>query len=222
MSIYNRFETHPFEPLNEHMTKVKECVALVSPMFACMLSGDHDALRRLTEQVFKVEHEADLIKDKIRQRIPKSFALPVFRGDLLAYLKLQDAIADSVEDIAVMLTIKRLILPESLADEVRAFVKQVLVTCEELYKASDHLKDLTENDFGRRRTERILELLANAERSEWEADKLQYCLAQNLFALDDEMKATDIFLWSGVFQELGNLANHADKTADRLRRMLSR
>ena len=57
---------------------------------------------------------------------------------------------------------------------------------------------------------------------EWEADKLQYRLAQKLFALEDEMKPTDIFLWSGVFQELGVLANSADKTAERLRRMLHR
>ena len=65
-------------------------------------------------------------------------------------------------------------------------------------------------------------MLAEAEQAEWEADKLQYQLAQKLFAREDEMKATDIFLWSGVFRELGALANHADKTAERLRRMLHR
>ena len=222
LSVFNRFETRPFEPLSKHMNKVKECVALVSPMFACALGGDYEALRRLTEQAFKTEHEADLIKDEIRHRIPKSFALPIFRGDLLAYLKLQDDMADSVEDIAVTLTIKDLKLPESLADDVRALVDQVLVVCDELCKASDSLKDLTENDFGGQRCEELLDMLASAERAEWEADKLQYTLARNLFALDDEMKATDIFLWSGVFQELGRLANHADKTAERLRRILSR
>ena len=222
MSVFNRFESHPFEPLSEHMDKVKECVALVSPMFACALGEDYDALRRLTEQAFKAEHEADEIKDEIRHRIPRSFALPVYRGDLLAYLTLQDSIADSVEDIAVTLTIKKLKLPESLADDVRALVDQVLVVCDELCKASGHLKDLTEDDFGGRRCKEILDMLAKAERAEWEADKLQYSLAQQLFALDDEMKATDIFLWSGVFQELGRLANHADKTAERLRRMLNR
>ena len=37
----------------------------------------------------------------------------------------------------------------------------------------------------------------------------------------NKMKATDIFLWSYVSRELGRLANHADKTAERLRRMLA-
>ena len=222
MSVFDHFETAPFEPLGEHMAKVKECVALVMPMFECVLNGDHESLSRLTERVFKTEHQADRIKDEIRRRIPRSFSLPIFRGDLLAYLKLQDTIADSVEDLAVMLTLKRLTLPESLADDVRAFVRQVLSVCEELYNASDRLKDLEERDFGGQRCAQLLDMLANAERGEWEADKLQYRLAQKLFALEDEMKPTDIFLWSGVFQELGVLANSADKTAERLRRMLHR
>ena len=222
MSVFDRFEISPFGPLSDHMAKVKECVALVMPMFDCVLARDDESLRRLTEQVFKTEHEADQIKNEIRRRIPRTFALPIFRGDLLAFLKLQDAIADSVEDIAVTLTIKPLRLPQSLADDVQAFVRQVLAVYEELYEASDRLKELTEQDFGGQRCEQLLEILANAEHAEWEADKLQYRLAQKLFALDDEMKATDIFLWSGVFQELGGLANHADKTAERLRRMLNR
>ena len=59
-----------------------------------------------------------------------------------------------------------------------------------------------------------------AEHAEWEADKAQFRLVQKLFAMDDRLKATDIFLWSNVFKELGRLANHAEKTADRLRRMM--
>jgi uncharacterized protein Yka (UPF0111/DUF47 family) len=72
---------------------------------------------------------------------------------------------------------------------------------------------------GKRHRE-ILELVAQAEHAEWEADKAEFQLARELFALEDEMKATDIFLWSKLFRELGRLANHADKSAERLRRMM--
>ncbi len=37
----------------------------------------------------------------------------------------------------------------------------------------------------------------------------------------NEMKATDIFLWFRIFGELGRLADCAEKTGERLRRMLS-
>jgi predicted phosphate transport protein (TIGR00153 family) len=146
----------------------------------------------------------------------------VFRGDLLAYLHVQDDLADTAEDLAVQLTIKKLKLPEVLADDVLDYVRQVLATCERLYEATSRLRELAEADFGGELAERVLEITRQAEHEEWVADKMQYKLAQRLFALEDELKPTDIFLWSAIFQNLGALANHADKTAERLRRMLAR
>jgi predicted phosphate transport protein (TIGR00153 family) len=202
------------------MQQVKECVALVEPMFDCVRKRDFKGLQGLTEQVFKLEHEADRIKNEIRRRIPKSFFLPIYRGDLLAFLKLQDDIADGVEDLAVLLTIKELELPEMIADDVIAHVKQVVQVCDLLFQCTDQLADLVDEDFGGRRAERIFEIADKADHAEWQADKTQYALAQKLFALEDKIRATDIFLWSSVLRELGRLANHADKTGERLRRML--
>ncbi len=222
MGIFSWRQQSPFEPLAEHMERVRVCVDLVLPMFECARAGDYDRLRELSEQIFKAEHEADDVKQEIRRTIPKAFSLPVFRGDLLAYLHVQDDLADTAEDLAVQLTIKKLKMPEALADDVLEYVRQVLTTCERLYEATGRLMELAEADFGGEPAERVLEIARQAEHEEWVADKMQYKLAQRLFALEDELKPTDIFLWSGIFQNLGALANHADKSAERLRRMLAR
>lgn len=222
MGLFNWGKTSPFEPFGAHMERVQACVQLVRPMFECVRAGNYDELKSIAERVFKAEHEADVIKNEIRKTVPTTFSLPVFRGDLLAYLHVQDDIADSVEDIAVMLTIKNLVLPDALADEVLGYVAQVLEVCEILSKAGAQLEELAEEDFGGRRAQEVLKFIGQADHAEWVADKLQYKLAQKLFALEDEIRATDIFLWSNIFQELGKLANHADKTGERLRRMLSR
>jgi uncharacterized protein Yka (UPF0111/DUF47 family) len=71
------------------------------------------------------------------------------------------------------------------------------------------------------RAEGVMTMIRVVERSEWEADKAQYALSKSLFAIEDDLKASDLMLWWRVFLELGQLANHAEKTADRLRRMLS-
>jgi predicted phosphate transport protein (TIGR00153 family) len=222
MGMFNWQEQSPFEPLAEHMKHVRQCVDLVMPMFACVHAGDLDKLKDLTEEVFKTEHEADKVKTEIRKTIPKAFSLPVFRGDLLAFVHVLDEMADTAEDLAVQLTIKRLQLPPTLADDVLAYVRQVLKVCDKLYEAVELLKDLVEADFSGPRAQQVMALVNEAEHEEWVADKLQYKLAQQLFALEDQLKPTDIFLWSGIFQNLGALANHADKTAERLRRMLAR
>jgi len=221
MSIRDLFHESPFEPLRQHMNKVKEAVDLVRPMFERARDGDFDGLQEMTKRVFKLEHEADQIKTEIRQTIPKSFFLPVYRGDLLGYLKLQDDIADAVENLAVLLTIKKLELPEKITPQVFGLVDKVLEVFRYVYAITDLLRELSKAGLEGEGVEEVLEKVRQAEHAEWEADKAQFELARKLFALEDELRATDIFLWSNVSMTLGKLANHAEKTGDRVRRMLS-
>ena len=218
--MIDRFQQNPFAPITEHLNQVKECVSIVHPMFECVRDGQYDQLKALADKVFKTEHKADIIKNEIRQAIPMRFSLPIFRGDLLSHLKLQDDMADSVEDIAAGLTIKDLAMPPELASDILALVDAAVGVCERLYDVMDQLPALLKADFSPSQMEGIFDLVSKAEHAEWEADKAQFQLVQKLFAMDDTMKATDIFLWSNVFKELGRLANHAEKTADRLRRMM--
>ncbi len=219
--IKDLFRESPFEPLRYHMKAVMECVSFVRPMFEAVRDGRYDELEKLTKKVFKVEHQADIIKDDIRQTIPKRFFLPVYRGDLLGYVKLQDDMADSVEDIAVLLTIKQLSLLAPLVDPTFEYLAKVEDVCRRTHEIADYLPTLVAGDLVGEEAERALSMIAAVEKAEWEADRLQYTLSQKLFAHEDEMKPTDILLWFRVFGELGQLANFAEKTCDRLRRMLS-
>ncbi len=219
--IKDLFKDSPFEPLRYHMKSVMECVGFVRPMFEAVRDGQFDSLQDLTKKVFKAEHRADIIKDDIRGTIPKRFFLPVYRGDLLGYVKLQDDMADSVEDLAILLTIKRLSMPDELASEIFAYADTVLHVCDKAYEMNERLRDLVAHGFHADQAVGILEMIRGVEKSEWEADKAQYHLSQSLFAMEDKIKPSDLMLWWRVFLELGELANHAEKTADRLRRMLS-
>ena len=219
--IRDLFKDSPFEPLRFHMKSVMECVMFVRPMFEAVRDVQFDALQDLAKKVFKAEHRADLIKDDIRGTIPKRFFLPVYRGDLLGYVKLQDDMADSVEDLAVLLTIKQLPLPKVLVELTFEYVAKVEQVCQESYELSEYLPTLVEGDMIGTEAENALRMVADVEKREWESDRLQYTLSQNLFALEDDLRATDIFLWFRIFGELGQLANFAEKTADRVRRMLS-
>lgn len=220
-TIEQLFRESPFEPLRHHMKKVTECVAFVRPMFEAVRDENYDELQEITRKVFKTEHEADTIKDEIRQTIPKRFFLPVYRGDLLGYLKLQDDMADSVEDIAVLLTIKPMKLAVTLVEQTFDYVTKVESVCHQTAKIGDYLPTLVEGDMVGKEAEHVLAQIAAVEKAEWEADRIQYTLSQKLFALEDELKASDLILWFRVYGELGQLANFAEKTGDRLRRMLS-
>jgi predicted phosphate transport protein (TIGR00153 family) len=218
--ISDLFRQSPFEPLRYHMDLVMKCVGFVLPMFEAVRDGRYDELDILARRVFKVEHKADIIKDDIRRVIPKRFFLPVYRGDLLGYVKLQDDMADAVEDVAFLLTIKNLALPEELVEPTLEYVAKVVDVCRQAKDITNHMPRLVEVDMAGREADEALELVAAAEKSEWEADRMQYILSQKLFTLEDKMKPTDLFLWFKIFGEVGQLANFAEKTGDRLRRML--
>ena len=219
--IEDLFRQSPFEPLRYHMKAVMDCVGLVRPMFEAVRDRRIEDLHDLAKKVFKAEHEADMVKDDIRGTVPKRFFLPVYRGDLLGYVKLQDDMADSVEDIAVLLTIKRLVLPPPLVDATFEYLAKVEEVCKGTYEISEYFPTLVEGDMTGVEAEHALNMVTEVEKLEWEADRLQYSLSQQLFALEEEMKPTEIFLWFRVYGELGQLANFAEKTGDRLRRMLS-
>lgn len=218
--ISDLFRQSPFEPLRIHMKAVMDCVRLVRPMFEAVRDQRYDRLQELAKKVFKAEHQADLIKDDIRQTIPKRFFLPVYRGDLLGYVKLQDDMADSAEDLAVLLTLKQLTLPSTLVDLAFEYVRKVEAVCDQTLEITDYLPTLVEAEMVGEEAEHARKMVAAVDKAEWEADRIQYTLSQALFAQEDEMKPTDVFLWFRIFGELGQLANFAEKTGDRLRRML--
>jgi len=190
-------------------------------MFDAVRDQDHEKLLEICHEVFKTEHQADEIKNEIRQSIPKRFFLPVYRGDLLGYVKLQDDMADAAEDVAVLLTLKNLTMHPSLVDPIFEYLAKVKLVCEHTYEISDYLPTLIDGDMTGPEAERAVQMVARVEKDEWEADRLQYTLSQKLYAVEDEMKATDVMLWSKVFEEIGQLANFAEKTGERLRRMLA-
>lgn len=221
MSIISKlFGKSPFEPLYQHMLKVKECVNLVRPLMEAFLDGDREKLKDIAKEIFKMEHEADLVKKEIRSSLPKSVFLPVARGDVLSFLKEQDNIADSAEDLAVLLTLRETHVPEDFKPELRDLVNKVLDTYEMAMKVSSEIKLLAETSFGGAEAHKVMDLIEKLKEKEWEADKAQMKAAKKMFSMEKELDPVSVVMWMNIFKELGILANHAENTGDRLRMML--
>jgi uncharacterized protein Yka (UPF0111/DUF47 family) len=113
-------------------------------------------------------------------------------------------------------------MPPQLVGQVFEYVDKILWAANKAYDVSKQLTVLVEKGFNGEQVDRVVGMVAVVERAEWEADRKQYELSQALFALEDELKPTDILLWFRVFAVLGELANHAEKAAARVRRMLAK
>lgn len=71
-SIMSMFSQSPFKPLVSHIEKVRACVDQMKPLFAALEGRDYQAVMDISEVIIKFEHEADTIKDHIRQSLGKS------------------------------------------------------------------------------------------------------------------------------------------------------
>ncbi len=221
MSIISKlFGKSPFEPLYQHMLKVKECVDLVRPLMDAFIKGDDKKLEEMAAKIFKAEHDADVVKKDIRNNLPKSILLPVARGDLLSFLKEQDNIADSAEDLAVFLTMRKTVVPEELKPELKNFVEKVLETYEVAMTVSSEIKVLAETSFAGVEAHKVMDLIEELKLKEWEADKAQMEAAKKMFSIEKKLDSVSVMMWMHIFGELGILANHAENAGDRMRMML--
>ena len=221
MSIISKlFGKSPFEPLYQHMLKVKACVDLVRPLMDAFLKGEEEKVKDVAKKIFKAEHDADIVKKDIRSSLPKSIFLPVARGDILRFLKEQDNIADSAEDLAALLILRKTTVPEELKEKLKNFVDKVLETYEVAMTVSSEIKLLAETSFGGEEAHKVMELIEQIKVKEWEADKAQMTVAKKMFSIEKKLDPVSVMMWMHIFKELGTLANHAENAGDQMRLML--
>ncbi|MGB8951707.1 MAG: TIGR00153 family protein [Candidatus Aminicenantales bacterium] len=221
MSILSKlFGKSPFEPLYQHFLKVKQCVDLVRPLVESLITGDTEKLNQIAKEIFKAEHDADLVKKEIRNNLPKSFLLPVHRGDILNFLREQDKMADSAEDLAALVTMRSMAVPDELKECLKNLVEKVLKTCETAMRISSEIKTLAETSFSGAEARKVMDLIEQLKMEEHEADKVQMKLVKKMFSIEDQLDPVSVMMWMQVFRELGSLANHAENLGDQLNMML--
>src|SRR5210317_887502 len=145
--IQELFGKSPFGPLVEHTQKVTECVEVIRPLMEALVNEDYVEIRRLQDQVSRLEYEADVIKHEVREHLPHRYFLPVDRVELERFIGCQDKIADKAEDFGVILTLRQTKLHPDVMDKFFEFVDQVFVVTKTLLSAAEKIKSLAEIFF---------------------------------------------------------------------------
>ena len=221
-TIFSMFAKSPFKPLVSHIDMVQECVNQIIPLFEFLQARNYQEVEEISKHIEKTEHKADKIKDNIRSHLPQSIFLPVDKRDFMRLLSAQDDIADAVEDLAVLLRIKNLEIPETLNESLMDLAYHVVGVANEACRMIRELEDLLEASFGGDEAEKVEKMAQNLGTAEWEADKKQFLLAQQLFSLDDQLNAADLLLMNEVVKKLGGVADESEKIGKTLRMFLAR
>jgi len=218
--FFSMFMTSPFDGLQEHAEKVKECGWAFQQAIECHLAEKCQTFEEFREEVIRLESEADVIKRRIRGHLPKGTLMPVYNFLLFRYLREQDAVVDAVEDALDWISFRSEPgIPPELEKEFVALADAVIDPIEELSKmvaeARKYFKNYSED-------QRVIvkNIIRTLRRQEHEADKSEDMVKQKV--LNMNIDAVTVFHMVRLAEIIGSIADHAENAGDMMRAMIAR
>jgi predicted phosphate transport protein (TIGR00153 family) len=220
LTIAKLFGKSPFKPLQNHMEKVSLCINELPALFKAIFEKNMPEIEKIAKKISKLEHEADLTKNDIRNHLPKSLFLPINREDLLIILSLQDSFADKAEDVAVLSTFRTLEGMEDIKEDFETFYKKNIESFDLAKKVIEEFDSLLEASFGGIEAEKVKNMTEELAFKEHEIDKLQYLLLKQLYKKGENLSLPLFTLWQTFIREVGDISNIAENLGNRIRMIL--
>ena len=210
----------PFGLLQRHMEQVSKCISKMDESLDAFERQDWDQLESLASQTSQLEHEADQIKDDIRNKLLRRFFMPVDRSQIMDILSIQDGLADTAEDVAILLTIRQLRVPASMLEKFHEFRAMTGTAFELARGIIRDLDELVETGFGGAEAEKIRNLVRDVAYTEHQADGLQRGLLKVVLSDEEGLSAADMNMWLQLIKEFAHLSNLSENLANRVQMTL--
>jgi len=214
------FMKSPFEGLQEHAEKVKECAWTFQQAMECHVADRCKRFEELREEISKLESEADAIKRRIRGHMPKGTMMPVYNFLIFSYLKEQDSVLDAVEDTLDWISYRsKPGIPDDLKKDFLKLVNAVIDPIDELsvmvIEARNYFKNYSEK-------QRVIvkDIVRNLRKQEHEADQIEDIIKRKAFHMETD--PVTVFHMIRLAEIIGSIADHAQNVGDVMRAMLSK
>ncbi len=214
------FIQSPFDGLQEHAEKVKECTWAFQQAMECYSEDRCKTFEDHRREVGKLESEADAIKRRIRGHIPKGTLMPVSKFQLFMYLKEQDKVLDSVEETLDWISYRsEMGIPEKLKKDFYLLVEAVIEPIEELSRMVTEARKYFET-FSEKQRGLIKSIINNIREKEHEADQAEDRINRKVF--DMELDPVTVLHLVRLAETIGSIADHAENAGDMMRAMIAK
>jgi len=212
------FYKSPFENLKRHADKVSECARMFSKAVDCHLDKKCEEFDNLTDEVARLESEADAIKRNIRGHMPRGILMPVDKFQFFMYLREQDKVLDSVEESLYWLSYRPQGVEDEIGEDLEFLVRKVVPTIEKLSPLVDMAMRFFKGRYKEERV-RIKSLIRDIRQQEHEADHLERELIHKIFTtIKDPLQ---VFFLVRLVETIGSIADHAQNASDMMRAMIA-
>lgn len=219
--LANIFGTSPVRPLEQHMDIVFRCAKKLRPFFEAVIAKDYERMREVRSQIEALENEADDLKKKIRLNMPKSLFIPVPREDLLELLLVQDKIANRTKDVSGIITGRKMVIPDEIAEKFIDFVNSNVDAAKQARKSVRELDELFTAGFKGAEVDLVSELIEELDAIETHTDEQQTKIRSALYAIEKTLDPIDVIFLYEVIQLTGEIADMAERVGRRLELLLS-
>ena len=215
------FGRSPFVPLQLHLDKIADCVEASVALIERIRTGNTANIDEEARAISKLEHKADLVKNDIRNNLPRGLFMAIDRGQLLEILSLQDSIADKGEDIAVLMSIRPVKILDELSEPLKEYVEGNIGAFHKTKEVMRELDALIESGFGGTEAARVETMIEEVAHSEHECDIMLRKLMKMVLDHEDELSTGDFFVWQRLLHEIAGISNLSEKLANRVRMLLT-
>jgi len=214
------FMTSPFDGLQEHAEKIKECTWAFQQAIECHITDQCESFEEFRREVDRLESEADAVKRRIRGHLPKGTLMPIDKFELFRYLHEQDKVLDAVEEALDWLSFRSEPgIPKALEKDFFLLVDAVLDPVEEMCRMVTEAR-LYFKTFSSKQRKRVKEIIHTLRQQEHEADKVEDAIKQKV--LNMTIESVIIFHMIRLAETIGSIADHAENAGDMMRAMLAR
>ncbi len=220
LPFFSIFITSPFDGLQEHADKVKECGWIFQQAIECHVTDRCKRFEEFRQEVVEMERMADAIKRRIRGHLPKGTLLAVDKFQLFRYLREQDQVMDTVEDALDWISFRSEPgIPEELVKDFLILVDTVMDPIEELSQMVAEARKYFES-FSEQQRVAVKNIIRNLRTMEHDTDRLEAALKRKVFQVVKD--PVTVFHMVRLAETIGAIADHAENAGDMMRAMVAR
>ncbi len=216
------FAESPIRPLQQHMGKIHECVKKMEPFFKAVVEKDYDQATALQKEIHKLEVEADDLKHELRIHLPNSLFMPMPRERILDIVTVQDKLANRTKHVAGMISARKMAIPDEIAEMMLLFVDSAIAASRQAKRIINELDELVEVGFRGREVSSVEAMINDLDKIEYEADKLENQINNALFTIEKTMDPIEAMFLYRAIDEVGEVADIAQRVGARLELLLAR
>ncbi|MCF8078739.1 MAG: TIGR00153 family protein [Desulfobacterales bacterium] len=220
LPFFSIFITSPFDGLQEHADKVKECGWIFQQAIECHVADRCKRFEEFRQEVVEMERMADAIKRRIRGHLPKGTLLAVDKFQLFRYLREQDQVMDTVEDALDWISFRSEPgIPEELVKDFLILVDTVMDPIEELSRMVAEARKYFKS-FSEQQRVTVKDIIRNLRTMEHDTDRLEAALKRKVFHVVKD--PVTVFHMVRLAETIGAIADHAENAGDMMRAMVAR